>query len=222
MSQEEDPEKEKDSDMFGSLGRWAKYGFAGVGVIASLIGLVLVVVVYLTLSPTIGTLRTTTLGQLDNAANTVTDLDKSLASAYDGIAVIPDLSQNLSEGFQGYATSTGQLADGIDSIADKLSGIPGVGSTESLKSAATNLRASSNLLGAQADSLSTVSSSIRDSQQGIKSVRSDLTKAKSDLSKAKRDVDGAFDAVSSTFLIFCIMLALVFIAVGAYSAALFL
>ncbi len=227
MSQEESQEKEEASEGLwgiGGLGKWARYGFAGIGVLASFVGLVLVVLVYLTLSPQIGSLRDNTLSQLDVATSAVGNLDKSLKGAYDAMEAVPGLAENLSTGFEGYATSTNRLADGIDSLSSQVSALPGGGgdSAASLKSAAVNLRSSAGALSSQASTLSSVSSSMKDSQDGIKSVRTDLSKAKSNLSKAKRDIGSVFDSLSTTLLLGCVMFALVFIALGAYSVALFL
>ncbi|MFH0817300.1 MAG: hypothetical protein V1909_01570 [Candidatus Micrarchaeota archaeon] len=229
MSQEESQESEKESNgglfgEFGGLTRWARYGFAGIGVAASFIGLVLVILVYLTLSPSVGTLRDSVLTQIDTATSAVGNLDKSLQGTYESMGAVPDLAENLSAGFEGYATSTNTLADGIDALAEQAALLPGQGSSAStsLKSASTNLRASAGTLGAQAGALASVSSSIMESQQGIKAVRGDLSKAKSDLAKSKQDIGGVFDSLSNALLLGCVMFALVFIALGAYSVALFL
>ncbi len=227
MSQEENQGKEGASDEhwnFGGPGKWARYGFAGIGVFASFLGLVLVVLVYLTLSPQIGTLREKTFSQLDVATSAVGNLDKSLKGAYDAMEIVPGLTENLSSGFDGYASSTNKLADGIDSLSSQISTLPGGGgdSSESLKSAADNLRSSAGALGSQASALSSVSSSMKESQEGIKAVRTDLSKAKSNLSKAKLDIGAVFDSLSTALLLGCVMFGLVFIALGAYSVALFL
>ncbi len=226
MPQEENQENGKETEGgagFKGLGKWARYGFAGVGVFASFVGLVLVVLVYLTLSPSINTLRESTLSQLDTASSAVNNLDKSLQGAYNAMNTVPGLTEDLSAGFQGYSSSTKELADGIDELATQASSLPGGSdASTSLKSAAQSLYSSSNSLGGQADSLSSVSSSMKESQQGIKAVRDDLSKAKSDLAKAKRDLGGVFDSLNTALLLGCTMFTLVFIALGAYSVALFL
>ena len=227
MSQEESQGNEKANDGqwdFGGLGKWARYGFAGIGVFASFVGLVLVVLVYLTLSPQIGALRDNTLSQLDVATSAVGNLDKSMKGAYDAMETVPGLTENLSSGFDGYASRTNKLADGIDSLSSQISKLPGGGgdSAASLKSAADNLRSSAGALSSQATTLSSVSSSMKETQDGIKAVRTDLSKARSNLSKARLDIGSVFDSLSTTLLLGCGMFALVFIALGAYSVALFL
>jgi uncharacterized phage infection (PIP) family protein YhgE len=222
MQQGEGQEGEKDSNILHSLGRWARYGFAGVGVIASIIGLILVVFAYFTLSPVVGTMKDTTLVQLDNSAKAITDLDKSLSSASDALGKMPGFSENLSMGFRSYADSAVSLADGVDAIANTVSAIPGAGGVESLHTSASSLRSTASSMENQANTLSSISSSVRESQQEMTSVRADLSKAKTDLTKAKGDISGTFDAISSVLIMGCGAFALVFIALGAYSAALFL
>jgi len=210
------------NSLFGPYGRWLRYGMAGLGVLASITGIAIVIIVYLTVTPSVGALKANAITQVDNALGAVDDLDRGLAGAYDSMNTIPEFSEELSLGFQGYAASTNQLADGIDTLADQADSLYGGSGTESLKSAAANLRSSAATMGGQADSLSSITSPIRESQAGIKGVRDELSKAKSDLSQAKRDIGSAFDALSNAMLLSCAMFALVFIALGAYSAALFL
>jgi methyl-accepting chemotaxis protein len=221
MDMSEQPEEEKQDDsMFKSLGKWTRYGLAGLGVAASVLGLALIVLVYLTVSPQISIVRDASVVQFDNAASTLGDLDASLAGVYDSLKLVPEFSENLSIGLSGFAASTGKLADGIDSLATKTAEL-GV-NADSFRSASASLRASTDALNGQADSLSEISSSIAGSQKGIKKARDDLAKAKSDLSKTKRDIAGVFDSISTALIMVCVMFALVFIALGAYSVALFL
>lgn len=215
----EDEKKDGDS-LFKSLGKWTRYGLAGLGVVSSVLGLALIVLVYLTLSPQITTVRETSITQIDNIGLMLTDMDTSLIGIYDSLKLVPQFSENLSTGLSGYATSTGKLADGIDSFASKAAEL-GV-NVDSFRSASASLRSSSDAMNGQATSLSEISSSITDSQKGIKKARDDLAKAKSDLSKAKKDIASVFDSLSTALVLVCVMFALVFIAIGAYSVALFL
>ncbi len=220
MQQEEGQENEK-GFRFGPLGRWARYGFAAVGAFASLAGLLLVAFAYVTVSPSVDVFRADSTAQLDNAGNAITSLDASLASTSSSLGMVPSLSDNLSIGFSGFASATGSLADGISALADKTAVLSPDGA-ESMRSAAVNLHASAETMNTNAQSLSGMSSSMRDSQRSIDKVRSDLSKAKADLAKAKGDVSGLFGTISTLLVVGCGMFALVFIALGAYSLALFL
>jgi hypothetical protein len=208
--------------MLGPYGKWLRYGMAGAGVLSSITGIVLVIIVYLTVSPSVGALKANAISQVDGAILAVEDLDRGLAGTYDSMNAIPRFSEDLSLGFRGYAASTKQLADGIESFSEQADAAYGGSGAETLKSAAANLRSSAEKMEGQADSLHTITDPIKEGQAGIKGARDELSKSKSDLSKAKRDIGNAFDALSNAMLLSCAMFALVFIALGAYSAALFL
>lgn len=219
------PEKrnqEEESVLSPGITRWVRYFFASIGILASVLGLIMVIAVYLVVSPQIDITRGMLLGQVDNAISGVGHLDKSLEGAQESLGKVPEMSENLSSGFESYASSTFVLADGIDAIANEMAVLYGQDKTASLKSAASNLRSSASALEVQSESISSVSSSLETSIKGIGDARKDLSKAKSDLSKAKTEVSGVFDSLSTALILACVLFALVFISLGAYSVALFL
>ncbi|MFH1447592.1 MAG: hypothetical protein ABIG39_01905 [Candidatus Micrarchaeota archaeon] len=221
MSEEENQRKNQNSQS-QNVAKWVRYFFASIGLLASFVGIALVILAYLVLSPQIATTQGLLNKQIDNAMSGVGHLDKSLEGTQESLGEVPKLSEGLSSGFEGYAASTHSLADGIDVIADEMELLYGADKTLALKSAASNLRSSAYTLEGQSRKILEFSTSLDSSIASMGDARKDLSKAKSDLSNAKKDVSGIFDSISTALIIGCAMFALVFISLGAYSVALFL
>ena len=212
--------------LFSSLPRMLKTLFAAGGILFGVVGIVVTLFAYLTISPMLTAFENMTTQQLDNAVSGMGSAERSFDSVSSTVTTLPDITDKMAKLFTDLAptvenmgSSLGLLADGFASLPSSV-GIPS-STISSIRNTGNQLDANANQLRGAASVFSDLNSKISDVDSNIKSTKSTITKVKTDLTKAKAQVKQLFGALSTALLLVSALACLIFLALISYSLTAF-
>lgn len=212
--------------LFGSLPHMLKTVFAVGGILFGLIGLVLVIFTYLTISPMLATFENMTTTQIDNAVSGLGSAERSFDSISSTVSTLPDITDKMAKLFTDLAPSVESMGSSLGLLANALDALPpsvAIPDTtiNSIRSTGTQLSANADQLRGAADIFSDLNSQITNVDSNIKSAKSSVSKVRTDLSKAKTQIRQLFGALGTALLLVSALMCLIFLALISYSITAF-